>query len=190
MGLGKVTEEALTGLGVTSSRGDSLASGTAVTAAESEEPRDFVEFYERHFRNLVRYAARLTGDIEVARDIAQEALTRTFTRWIGVRNKEGYVYLVTTNLARDRWSARRRENDVLRRVATHTPWSTGTHDLLIRDAVERLPERLRDVVVLHYFADLTVEQIAKVVRRPQGTVKQRLFAARRALAEALGDRDE
>lgn len=151
-------------------------------------PADFVEFYVTHFPSLVRYAIRLTGDVEVARDIAQEALTRTFTRWIGVRNKEGYVYLVTTNLARDRWKARQREADALRRLGATPPATVGP-DLVVRDAVERLPKRLRDIVVLHYFADLTIEQIAALVRRPTGTVKQRLFAARQALAESLGDRD-
>jgi RNA polymerase sigma-70 factor (ECF subfamily) len=67
--------------------------------------------------------------------------------------------------------------------------STAAVDLSVRDAVERLPKRLRDTVVLHYFADLSVEQIAQLIHRPPGTVKQRLFAARRALAEALGDHD-
>ena len=163
------------------------APGAATPAAE-EQPSDFVEFYVTYFPALVRYALRLTGDAELARDIAQEALTRTFTRWVGVRNKEGYVYLVTTNLARDRWKTRQRERVALRRLGATPPAASGP-DLAVRDAVERLPKRLRDIVVLHYFADLSIEQIAVLVRRPTGTVKQRLFAARKALAEALGERD-
>ncbi len=144
-------------------------------------PQDFAEFYRAYYPLLVRYALRLTGEPETARDIAQEALTRTFTRWVGVRNKEGYAYLVTTNLARDRWSARRRETELLRRIGP--PAASPPPDVLVRDAVSRLP----NIVVLHYFADLTVEQIAAVVKRPAGTVKQRLFAARKALEEALRD---
>lgn len=161
---------------------------TAGPAAATDQPQDFVEFYVGHYAPLVRYAARLTGDNEAARDIVQEALTRTFTRWLGVRNKEGYVYLVVTNLARDRWKAAQRESDAFRRLPA-APSATALRDVAVRDAVERLPKRLRDIVVLHYFADLSVEQVAALVRRPQGTVKQRLFAARQALAEALGDRD-
>ncbi|HVF05779.1 MAG TPA: sigma-70 family RNA polymerase sigma factor [Frankiaceae bacterium] len=164
------------------------ATSRADAAAAADQPRDFVEFYVAHYGQLVRYAARLTGDSEAARDIVQEALTRTFTRWLGVRNKEGYVYLVVTNLARDRWKSAQRELDALRRLSA-TPPPTAIRDVAVRDAVERLPKRLRDIVVLHYFADLSVEQVAAVVRRPKGTVKQRLFAARQALAEALGDRD-
>ena len=153
------------------------------------EPADFVEFYVAFYPLLVRYAVRLIGDVDTARDIAQEALTRTFTRWLGVRNKEGYAYLVTTNLARDRWRTAAREADTLRRLESSTPTSTHPPDIVVRDAVERLPKRLRDIVVLYYFADLSVEQVAKAVHRPVGSVKQRLFAARKALAEALGDPD-
>jgi RNA polymerase sigma-70 factor (ECF subfamily) len=152
------------------------------------EPADFIAFYVEHFPAIVRYALRLTGDPDVARDVAQEALTRTFTRWLGVRNKEGYVYLVTTNIARDRWTRLRRERVALRRLGA-TPPTSAAHDMSVRDAVERLPRRLRDAVVLHYFADLSVEQVAAVLNRPTGTVKQRLHAARRALAETLGDPD-
>lgn len=165
-----------------------VLSGEVVVAHAKvpDQPADFVAFYTSHFPKLVRYAWRLTGDQDAARDIAQEALTRTFTRWVGVRNKEGYAYLVTTNLVRDRWQRARRETDAFRLLGT-TPEAVPPRDLAVRDAVERLPRRLRDIVVLHYFADLSVEQIATVLRRPKGTVKQRLFAARRALAETLGD---
>ena len=165
-----------------------VLSGEVVVAHATvpDQPADFVAFYTSHFPLLVRYAWRLTGDKDAARDIAQEALTRTFTRWVGVRNKEGYAYLVTTNLVRDRWQRARLETDAFRLLGA-TPATVPAHDLAVRDAVERLPRRLRDIVVLHYFADLSVEQIAAVLRRPRGTVKQRLFAARRALAETLGD---
>ena len=172
---------------VTARAGTPVRAGTDDPAGAAA-PRDFAEFYTEHYPRLVRYALRLTGDVEVARDIAQEALTRTFTRWIGVRNKEGYVYLVITNLARDRWKTMQRETVALRRLGA-TPQVYATRDVVVRDAVDRLPKRLRDIVVLHYFADLSVEQIATLLRRPQGTVKQRLFAARRALAETLGDGD-
>lgn len=152
-------------------------------------PEDFAAFYVDLFPRLVRYALRLTGDPDVARDVAQEALTRAFTRWLGVRIKEGYVYLVATNVVRDRWSAQRRERVALTRYGG-PPAYLPARDLAVRDAVERLPKRLRDIVVLHYFADLSVEQVARAVHRPAGTVKQRLHEARKHLAVTLGDGDE
>jgi RNA polymerase sigma-70 factor (ECF subfamily) len=55
--------------------------------------------------------------------------------------------------------------------------------------VRTLPERLRDVVLLHYFADLTVEDVATAVNRPAGSVKRQLSEARAALATALATSD-
>ncbi len=51
--------------------------------------------------------------------------------------------------------------------------------------MERLPGHLRDVVLLHYYADLPVEEVARALRRPVGTVKRRLSDARGILAVTL-----
>ena len=54
-----------------------------------------------------------------------------------------------------------------------------------KDAVDRLPPGLRDVVLLHYYADLPVEDVARAIRRPAGTVKRRLHEARALLSDAV-----
>jgi RNA polymerase sigma-70 factor (ECF subfamily) len=60
---------------------------------------------------------------------------------------------------------------------------------MVRDLVERLPERLRSATVLHYYADLPVEQVARLLHRPEGTIRQRLHEARRLLAVELNKED-
>lgn len=57
----------------------------------------------------------------------------------------------------------------------------------VRQAVERLPERQRVIVLLYYMEELSVAQIAEVVRIPEGTVKSRLYQARKSLQKALED---
>ena len=54
----------------------------------------------------------------------------------------------------------------------------------------RLSQRHREVLVLHYVAELSVEEMAGQLRLPVGTVKSRLNRARNALAEQLGDERE
>jgi RNA polymerase sigma-70 factor (ECF subfamily) len=54
-------------------------------------------------------------------------------------------------------------------------------------AVRALPERLRVVVLLHYYADLPVADVAKALRRPVGSVKRQLNEARALLSHSLGD---
>lgn len=56
---------------------------------------------------------------------------------------------------------------------------------IILRAVDALPAKMRKVIVLFEFEDLTIEQIAKKLGEPEGTVKSRLFNARKILAEKL-----
>ena len=57
----------------------------------------------------------------------------------------------------------------------------------MRQAVERLPERQRVIVLLYYMEELSVAQIAEVVKIPEGTVKSRLYQARKTLQRELED---
>jgi RNA polymerase sigma-70 factor, ECF subfamily len=66
----------------------------------------------------------------------------------------------------------------------------STDRLAIEAGLRRLPLRHRQVLVLHYGADLPVEQIARQLRLPVGTVKSRLARARAALGAYLHDTRE
>ena len=57
---------------------------------------------------------------------------------------------------------------------------------ILREAVENLPESLRETVVLHYFMDLPMAKVAKLLMLPIGTVKSRLHYARVILGQRLG----
>lgn len=137
---------------------------------------------------MAGYSTGLIGDREVGRDIAQEALARTWARWSKVANPQAYSYLVATNLARRHWAARARERSA-RGATVGEARIDGPSDGVVRDLVERLPERLRVPALLHYYADLPVDQVARVLRRPSGTIRQRLHEARRLLALDLEKED-
>lgn len=142
----------------------------------------FDRFYAETFGPLGGYAASLVGDRATAEDLAQEAMARVFARWTTLREPRPYAYRTVTNLARDRWRRRRTELDALPHLVTGP---VAGPDVAVLDAVERLPPNLRDVVLLHYYADLPVAEVARAVRRPAGTVKRRLHDARAVLAAEL-----
>lgn len=145
---------------------------------------DFEELFGREFPRLAGYCTGLVGDHELGCDLAQEALARTWAHWAGVRDPRAYSYLVATNLARRQWRNRAREQQA-RTVLAGRLAQEFAPDGAVRDLVERLPERLRAPTLLHYYADLPVEQVARLLHRPQGTIRRRLHEARRALAGDL-----
>ena len=160
-----------------------------VVAGEQDAAASFRAFYAAEYADLARYAWRLTGDVDTANDIAQDAMGRTFARWRSVDEPRAYAFRIATNLARKAW--RRRAEHAL--AVAHLAGELGTTvespegAAWVRDAVRAMPSRLRDVVLLHYFADLRVEDVAAATGRPVGTVKRQLAEARSTLAVALRD---
>lgn len=170
-------------LGVDAVRADDAA---AVVPTSREE--GFRELYAAEYPGLAGYCTALTGDVQLARDITQEAFARLFARWVGVREPKAYVYYVATNLARRHWRRSKREREIYDEIGHRPVEDAPVHDPWLRDLVERLPERLREVVLLHYYADLPVTEVAVLTKRPVGTVKRRLHEARQLLAAALDGR--
>lgn len=141
----------------------------------------FAELYNLTYRPLTAYCYGLVGDPQLAADLAQEAFTRLFARVLTVRDPKAWLYLVATNLCRDVWRSEQKDRLLVQSTAQQLPVHVDGPDLTVRDLVERLPARLRNVVVLHYYADLPVAEVAAVLNRPTGTVKRRLLEARNLL---------
>lgn len=150
-------------------------------------PKGFTNFYERTWHELASYAAAVGGGSTAGGDLAQEAMARVFVRWPLMHNPRAYAFRVVTNLVKDQWRRSRSEQTALALVDASTPRSTAPAYDAVLDAVRRLTPHLRDVVLLHYYADLPVAEIAAVLHRPTGTVKSRLSDARAALALTLKD---
>lgn len=160
----------------------------AVSGAREEQ---FRAFYALEYPALARYAYKLVRDAEQAHDLSQEAFSRMYGGWVRLKEPRAYLYGVTTNLARKAWRQRARESAVVERLAHLPEEHVPSHDsaVVLRASIQGIPAKLRDVVLLHYFADLSVAQVATAVGRPEGTVKRQLSEARALLAVALGGAD-
>jgi len=147
------------------------------------------EVFEAFYPRLAGWTARLV-DVDTAHDLATEAFVRLLQHWPSVQEPQAWLYMTTGNLARDHWRRFGRERRALVRLRP-VEQATETVDVatrsVVREAVERLPEGLRVPVLLYYFADLPVAEIATVTGRAQGTVKRALYDARAVMAQFLGE---
>ena len=165
-------------------------------SASAEAHAAFSEFYASEFGRLAGYCRALVGSENAARDIAQEALVRVFSRWVTVSQPKAYAYLVATNLAKRTWKRGSLERKAYERSGLsvlHDGGASGndpaeSDGAWLRALVESLPDRHRDPVLLHYYADLPVAEIGRLLHLPAGTVKRRLHEARAALARTVGER--
>lgn len=145
----------------------------------------FPAFYAENYSAVTGYVYQLTRDVELARDLSQEAFTRLLSRWVSVREPRPYLFHVATNLARDAWKARARRERIVEAIGRRQDDEVAGPDACVADAVSRLPERHREVVLLFYYSDLPLTEVAAAVRRPEGTVKRLLAEARERLATSL-----
>lgn len=139
----------------------------------------------REFPRLAGWCGALLGDRDAGLDVAADAFTRLLPRWAKVTDHRGYLYVTAANTIRDRWrrSATRARSAHLLVQAEAAPDIAAAH--AVRDAVSRLPARLRVPVLLYFYADMTTGDIAKHLDRPPGTVRRWLAEAHKALALAL-----
>lgn len=158
--------------------------GPAAARDEAHERAEVV--FRLHYGPLAGWIRRMTGDDHVAHDIAAEAFVRLLARWDRVDEPRAYLYTTALNLIRDRWRRAERERTALHRDRPRVEDATTPAAAPeLRMLVESLPRRQQQVIVLHYFADLSVDQVARTLGIAPGTVKRDLFEARAALARLL-----
>ena len=140
---------------------------------------------------LVMQVAGVCGDRVEAMDFVQEAFVRAWSRWPRISrydDPEAWVRRVALNLAIGRWRKARR---VVLQSEVVLPASeiSRAQDATI-EALATLPVNERRAVVLHYLADLSVEEVAREMSAPVGTVKSWLSRGRVRLASALSGNEE
>ena len=147
----------------------------------------FRETYERLRRNLFL----ATGDLSNAEEATEEALYQAYRRWPRVSamdNPRAWTYRVALNASR-RWQSRRREDasglevqgdqdssDIAGQVA-----SEGAMIALL----SKLSNRQRTAVVLYYYCDLSIAEVAVAMDCAPGTVQATLHTARARLRELI-----
>ena len=152
---------------------------------------EFADFAAASAPRLRRAAFLLCGDWHTAEDLAQTALAKVFVSWRKVRRQDAaHAYatrtLINCYLADKRL---RRSTEILTDQLPDCPAVLPAPEtrMVVLDALATLPPRSRAVVVLRYWADLSVDQAADVLGCSPGTVKTLGARARERLRAVLAD---
>jgi RNA polymerase sigma-70 factor (ECF subfamily) len=148
--------------------------------------QDLSALVERHHYPLIGFLYRMTGgDRTLAEDLAQEAFLRVIhaiQQYQYPRPFKPWLYAIATNMARDTFKRadHRRATDMPdddRLLSDERP-EEALADLdeerRVAQALLRLPEHQREVVILRYYQELSLAEIAEALAIPVGTVKSRL----------------
>lgn len=152
----------------------------------------------RYHSPILGFLYRQTGNRHTAEDLTQEC----FARLIGYggeppRRFKPWAFAIAANLARDHfrsaYNRRERPSEFAQPELLPVQWEAGADELLMRkadrrevvDGLQQLSPNHREVLILRFYHEMRVDEIAEVVGAPVGTVKSRLFHALRHLKEHL-----
>ncbi|TWE12979.1 RNA polymerase sigma factor [Rudaeicoccus suwonensis] len=164
-----------------------------MTSGEAAVEQDVRQVYDAHFGRLAGWTTSLIGDRDLAHDVATDAFIKLIKHWDSVQDPRAWLYTAAANQVRDHWRKRGRESAAYDKLTAGQPvdpdvaapeFDSATR-VTVRQAVESLPERFRLAVLLHYYADLSIAQVAIQTGKSEGAVKRDLFDARKQLAAAL-----
>jgi len=168
------------------------ANASASARASVERRAEWVGLATRHLDHAYKLAGYLLGDRDEAEDALQEALVRAWLAWPKLRQPESFgpwLDRIVANVCYNRIRARRRVRSVALDEEAELPASDPFRATLNRDAVGRAMERLtpeqRAVVIMRYWRDMPLDQIAVHLDLRLGTVKSRLHYAQRLLRREI-----
>jgi RNA polymerase sigma-70 factor (ECF subfamily) len=160
----------------------------------------WTQIVARFRRRVFNIAYKFTGRHGDAEDLTQEIFLRVFRCLTQFRRDENFGTWLTSvarNHCIDHYRATRREREVLvndlarfeAAAATsgnpHRPMEERDHRGLVRRALDRLPPKLKEAVVLRDLAELSYQEMAVRLGLPEGTVKSRINRGRAELARVL-----
>lgn len=149
----------------------------------------FERLFDRFADRVYRYAFTILRDRHLAQEVAQETMTaiwKSAARFAGRSKASTWIFGIARNQA---FSLRRKETrheTIPETMGVQPDPASGIlREERVLEALKLLPEAQREVVFLTFYEGLGYRQIAQMLAIPEGTVKSRMFHAKRRLVEVL-----
>src|SRR5258708_6844880 len=171
-------------------RGDRMTGDVVDDAGPRGFSPPWEQLYRSDYQKVVRLAGLLLGDYQAGEEIAQEAFARLMEVRAEVADPPAYLRGIVANLCRSQV----RRAVLARRYRLTRPddlpgpeESVGrlTDRRVVRDALQRLPRRQREAIVLRFYREMTEREVAAVMGVSVGSIKTHLHRATAALNKQL-----
>ncbi len=148
-----------------------------------------------HLPKALRFAQRLTGDAYIAEEVVQESLLRVLRRWRSYRGDAAFdtwFLAIVVNVDRDRRRQRHQllplppEDITAKTAGPDDHAAAGELQTALRCAIDRLPDRQREVALLSIGEGLATHEVAKILDISDANVHTCLHLARKRIAKAIG----
>jgi RNA polymerase sigma-70 factor (ECF subfamily) len=152
---------------------------------------------ERYSQSLVRLAYSYSQDWSMAEDHVQNSFIKAFYSMNQLNSENPYPWLAKIVINESRAVYRKKWREYITSLIPERAVESSEESLIrkesdqyLHDLVLKLPERYSVPIILYYFDNLSVEQVAQVIGISQGTVKSRLSRGREKLKNQLGGKSD
>jgi RNA polymerase sigma-70 factor, ECF subfamily len=161
----------------------------------SGEQAAFAILIQRHQTPLLNFFLRLGANSD-AEDLVQEVFLRVYRyrdRYVHNAKFTTFLYILARHAWADRWRKHLRMKRIEERAKQEMPNESDgdleqvRNALDVQQALARLPDKLRMVLIMSIYQGLRYDEIAEVLQIPTGTVKSRMFLAMSQLKEIYHD---
>lgn len=164
-----------------------VSEADSAPAPDPENQLD-VQFWYRRVYALCQSRLRIAADAE---DATQETFLRGYSQLGELRDSKafgGWLRTIASNVCVDfvrRQSVRKATDADLHPIVDDNTHCTDDHNAMVRKLVQELPEPLAEIVLLHYYDEMTYDQMAEWLGVARSTVNERLSKARALLRRQL-----
>lgn len=166
---------------------------------KASNPVDFRIIYNETMQMLFKISYRIVNDEEAAEDIVHDSLIKADEKnmiFPSLNDAKYWLIRVVKNASLNYVKRKDREKKAYEKALyeDHRKVDSGEVDLLKADAIkrtkealEKLPPKLKEALVLREYGDLKYEEIGKILGITEGNVKVRIFRAREQLTKLIGE---
>ncbi len=155
----------------------------------------FDKFIRKYYEEIFNYCRYHCFDAEYAKDLTQETFLKFFTNLPEYRcmgKTKNYLYTIAGNLCKNYYKKKKElpvEKHTLEQEASSSTnlLKNLENSIVVEAALRELPEEQRDVVILYYFQELKLSEIADVLNLGLPLVKYRLRCAKKKLEQFIGE---
>lgn len=145
-------------------------------------------FVKKYYPLVLRYCCAHVSDRDYAEDLTQatfENFYKSFPRFAFRGKTVNYLYVIAGNLCRNYYKKKKEYAIAEPYEGEETDMEQVTERLHIEKALQRLPEEYREVIILRYFQELKLKEIAEVLEIGMPAVRYQLNKAKELLAQEL-----
>lgn len=165
------------------------------------DPKDFKKIYDTTMQLLFKISYRVVNDEEAAEDLVHDSLIKMNEKELvfpSLDDAKYWLIRVVKNASLNYAKRKTRERKAYEKVLKGEKKETASTEvellkketqLNVKAALDKLPEKLRIILILREYADMNYKEIGRVLGITEGNVKVRVFRAREQLAKIIGEDD-